>query len=190
MKKNWMTAVAVLLILLAAGGVYHRSYPVEADNSNLQEYVEASLSRRTALPSEYTVELFDAHTIGKERYVLMELRDGRNNDFLGYVRLKQGFNGRYKVAGCHYGTGNYWEELLWQDGSAVFLIGGRNAYFGIETIRVHVAHEEYVITVPAGDRYLAAVPVKAPEGQTHVLPEDISFHAAGGSDVTDLVWNK
>lgn len=190
MKKKGMIVLVGLLILLMAGGLYHRSYPVEADNRNLQEYVEASLSGRTDLPPEYTVELFDAHTIGKERYVLMELRDGRNSDFLGYVRLEQGLNGRYRVAGTHYGIGNYWEEILWQDKSAVFLIGGRNAYFGIETIRVHVAHEEYVITVPAGDRYLAAVPVKAPEGQTHVLPEDISFHAAGGSDVTDLVWNK
>ena len=190
MKKKGMIVLVGLLILLMAGGLYHRSYPVEADNSNLQEHVEASLSRRTDLPPEYRVELFDSCTIGSERYVLMELHNGRNSDPLGYVRLEQGLNGRYRVAGTGYGTGNYWEEILWQDEPAVFLIGGRNAYFGIETIRVHVGHEEYVMTVPAGDCYLAAVPVKAPEGQTHVLPEDISFHAAGGSDVTDLVWNE
>lgn len=190
MKKTGMIVLAGLLIILTAGGLYHRSYPVEADNSNLQEYVEASLSRRADLPPEYRVELFDSYTIGKERYVLMELHNGRNSDPLGYVRLAQGLNGRYRVAGTCYGTGNYWEEILWQDESAVFLIGGRNAYFDIETIRVHVAQKEYVITVPDVDRYLAAVPVKAPEGQIHVLPEDISFHAADGTDVTDLVWSK
>ena len=94
MKKNWMTILAVLLILLTAGGLYHRSYPVEADNSNLREQVETFLNRGNNLPLNYEVELFDAYTIGNERYVLMELHNGRNSDPLGYVRLEQGLNGR------------------------------------------------------------------------------------------------
>ena len=190
MKKSWLAGIAVLLILLAVGGLYHRSYPVEADHSNLQEYAEAFLNTGSDLPLNYEVQLFDAYTIGRERYVLMELHDGRNSDPLGYVRLEQGLNGRYRVAGTSYGIGNYWEKILWQDEATVFLIGGRNAYFDIETIRLTVDHEEYVITVPEGDRYLAAVPVKAPDGQTHILPEDIHFYAGDGTDVTELVWNK
>lgn len=190
MKKNWMIGLSVLLILLAAGGLYHRSYPVEADHSNLQEQVESFLNRGNNLPLNYGVELFDAYTIGNERYVLMELHDGQDSDPLGYVRLERGLNGRYRVAGTHYGIGNYWEKIVRQDETAVFLIGGRNAYYGIETIRVHVAHEEYVITVPEGDRYLAAIPVEAPEGEDHVLPENIRFYAANGTDLTEQVWNK
>lgn len=189
MKKNWLAGIAVLLILLAAGGLYHRSYPVEADNSNLQEHVEASLRGQSDLPPEYAVELFDAYTIGRERYVLMELHDGRNSDPLGYVRLEQGLNGRYRVAGTSYGIGNYWENILWQEETAVLLIGGRNAYFGIETIHFIVDHKEYRISVPEGDHYLVAVPVDAPEGQTHVLPENIRFYAADGTDLTEQVWN-
>lgn len=190
MKKNWMIGLAVLLILLVAGGLYHRSYPVEADHSNLQEQVETFLNRGNHLPLNYEVELFDAYTIGNERYVLMELHDGQNSDPLGYARLERGLNGRYRVAGTHYGIGNYWEKIIRQDERTVFLIGGRNAYFGIETICVSVAHEEYFITVPEGEHYLVAIPVEVPEGQDHVLPENIRFYAADGTDLTEQIWNK
>ena len=74
--------------------------------------------------------------------------------------------------------------------AAVLLIGGRNAWFGIETIRVDVEREAYVVTVPERDRYLVAVPVAAPEGQTHVLPEDIRFYDAHGADLTEQIWNR
>lgn len=190
MKKWWIIGGTVLLIFLVAGGLYHRSYPIEADNSNLQEYVEVFLNRRTDLPTNYEVELFDAYTVGNERYVLMELHGGRNSDPLGYVSLERGLNGRYRMAGMNYGTGNYWEKIIRQDEETVFLIGGRNAYFGIETIRVSVGHEEYLITVPEGDRYLAAIPVETPGGQSHVLPENIRFYSADGMDLTEQVWNK
>lgn len=189
MKKSWLAGITALLILLSAVLLYHRSYPVEADNSNLQEHVEAFLSRENNLPLNYEVQLFDAYMAGDEKFVLMELHDGRNSDPLGYVRLERGLNGRYRVSGTRYGIGNYWENIVRQDGEAVLLIGGRNAYFGIETIRVIVEQEEYVVTVPEGDRYLVAVPVEAPEGQTHVLAENIRFYAADGTDLTEQVWS-
>ena len=189
MKKWLIGELVVLLILLAGGSLYYRSYPVEADHSNLKEYVETFLNRGNDLPLNYEVELFDTYTVSRETYVLMELHDGRNSDQLGYVRLERGLNGRYQIAGTHYGTGNYWEKIVRQDGEAVLLIGGRNAYFGIETIRVSVAHEEYDLAVPAGDRYLVAVSVEDSEGEGHVLPENIRFYAADGTDLTEQIWN-
>ena len=195
MKRVWtqrrlVIGTAVIALVLAAGLLYDRSYPVAADDSNLEEEVLLFLERGRSLPLEYEVELFDACVIGKQKFVLMELHDGRNSDPLGYVRLERGLNGRYQIAGTRYGTGNYWETIVRQDEEAVLLIGGRNAWFGIETIRVDVEREAYVVTVPEGDRYLVAVPVAAPEGQTHVLPEDIRFYDAHGADLTEQIWNR
>ena len=50
MKKKLMAGIAVLIIFLSAGLLYHRSCPVKADNSNLQEYVEASEGQNRVLP--------------------------------------------------------------------------------------------------------------------------------------------
>ena len=186
MKKRIFLLFAALVVVL---GIflfhYWRSYPVEADQSNLKECVEDYYLRgREYTPP--TIKLYDAVTVGNATHVLMEL-----DEQLGEVRLKQGFTGHYDITGMGYGDGNFTWDIL-EDGEDKYLIfGGRNTGQVISRIEVKVGHTVYALNLPAQDRFFVSKKVSS---DTAVSPmavdiNEMTFYNAQGEDITaDIVF--
>lgn len=194
MKKRVIQAgvsAAVLAgILLCAGWIdMGLSYTVQADNSDLAERAVRFLDRGAEHPVQKEIRLCDWVDLGDERYVLMEIVQA-GEARLGTIALEKGLNGRYKIDHIGWGGGNFREKVVDAGGQKYYLFGGRNAYFGIEEIRSVLDGREYVLDVPAGERFLVCIEIDPAVKDSHGDLEKLRFYNGSGEDITDQIpWD-
>ena len=185
MKKKLFAGTAVLVLILLAAILSSRAFPIQADGSNLKEQAVSFLNRGSRFPVEMHMKLYDSVILGKKRFTLMEIGED-----LGIIRQTRGWNGRYRIDSVGYGGGNFQEEIVPDGDRRYFLIGGRNACFGIAEIVAALGNRTYRLEVPEGDRFLVFTEVDAGTAETHVLPDALTFYGRAGEDLTEQVpWN-
>ena len=182
-KKQTRLAILAALVLFAAGCLWLslRPYSIEDDNSNLAEV----LSRRqevVSLPTPLT--LLDTLTIGSVRYASYACGPELE---LGRAILDQGLNGKWKLRSCGYGGGSFSEEIAVIDGAPHWIFLGWNTAQRIASVEIDLQHRIYRLELPAADHFLVSTPVELWEEETHVLPEDIHFFDAEGTEITASV---
>lgn len=189
MKKLLIGAAVLAAVIVAGVAVYQggqSAYPIQADNSNLQECLTQFMNRgKTA---EVEVKLHDTVDIGNKRVALMEIMQVEDSD-LGLVFLDCGWNGQYKIDFASYGSGNLKKEVVASGQKKYVVIGGRNAYFGIVSIEVELQGEKYTLEVPEGDRFLVCAEVDPLTEAGHINWESIRLYDQDGADITDPVMD-
>ncbi|MBR2491375.1 MAG: hypothetical protein IKB65_07835 [Ruminiclostridium sp.] len=191
MKKWAIVGVLAALVVsvLLIGKYQDQKYPIQPDQSNLLEEVTWWVNRGYDQPVLEDIALHDYVELGEYRYVLIDVEDQ-----LGMAYLEQGPNGNYRMAGSSYGGGNFHFEELEHDGVRFVLIGGKNEYFGIDSIEFEMDDRVYRAELPPGDRFLTKIEIHPPLDPDaplrHVELDTIRFCDEAGQDITSQVpWN-
>jgi len=190
--KKWAVVgilAALVVSVLLIGKYQDQKYPIQPDHSNLLEEITWWVNRGYDQPVLDDIVIHGYVELGDQRYVLMDVED-----WLGMAYLEQGPNGNYRMAGSSYGGGNFHFEELEYDGVRFVLIGGKNAYFGIDAISFSLDDRTYTVDVPPGDRFLTEIeidPAADPDAPLrHIDVNTIRFYDAEGQDITDQIpWN-
>lgn len=194
MKKRWIKAAAALVflgaLLLCVGLIdIQLNYTVQADNGNLAERALQFLNRGREIPVQEEVRLYDQVDLGDERYVLMEYVQAGEPQ-LGMIVLEKGLNGRYKIDHIGWGGGNFREKVVSDGEQKYYIFGGRNAYFGIEEIKVVLDSREYTMEVPESNRFLICTEVAPTTEASYADLDKLAFYNGSGEDITDQIpWN-
>ena len=100
MKTAWKLCVAAVCLLAAGLAAWALNvfftYRVEPDLSNLEELTNHWLSRGDEVQVDHQLRFYEPVEVGDLVYVPMEVGQELQ---LGYVRLEEGPNGKYKLAG-------------------------------------------------------------------------------------------
>lgn len=194
MKKSVVRAVilcaALAGVILCVGFIsIQTNYTVQPDNSNLAEQTARFLQHKTASPTAEEIRIYDSVSLGKERYVLMDLLQA-GEPSLGMIFLEQGPNERYKIDHVGWGDGNFRDTVVSSDQQDYFVIGGRNTYFGISSLKVEVGGQEYTLAVPEGDHFLVYTELTSLGENTYIDWETFTLFNRSGADITDQIsWN-
>lgn len=185
-KKTWLIAGLAALCLAALVFVLQCSaYRVQADDRNLAYEVNLWLNRDadgTSPSPQYRVTIYNSIDFGAERYVLMEV-----NGQLGEIHLVRGLNGKFKIAGTSYGSGNFRDRIVEQSGRTYLLFGGRNAVFGIDRMLFTLGGKEYSLTIPKTSPFFLSVELDAPVEDSRLDLNTVRFVDQSGADITRQV---
>lgn len=184
MKKLIISGVCVLLIAIIVI-VYHFSFHVKEDCSNLAECINDFYNRGYSIKYSNDIKLYDSVVLEKKQYILIEL-----NGQLGRVVLVQGITGRYKINELGYGGGNFTEEIVDSNGKKYMLFGGRNTNLEISRITYTLEGQNYSMDIPMSKRFLVYTEVDNRMKLTYIDLDSLSFYNAQGEDITEKVdWN-
>lgn len=179
-----LSGVGVLLITIIVI-VYHFSFPVKEDRSNLAECINDFSNRGYSIKYSNDIELYDSVVLGKKQYILIEL-DGQ----LGSVILIRGITGRYKIDRLSYGSGNFTEEVVDSNSKKYMLFGGRNTSLEISKITYTLDGQSYRMDIPMSKRFLVYTEVHSHMQLTHMDLDSLSFYNTQGEDITEQAdWN-
>lgn len=194
MKKRLRKAAAAIAILagvlLCAGWIdCELNYTVQADNGNLAGRAVQFLNRGKQVPAGEEIRIYGSVDLGDARYVLMEyVQSGEPQ--LGTICLEKGLNGRYKIDHIGWGGGNFREKVVEEGGQKYYILGGRNAYFGISRAKIVFEGREYVLDVPEGERFLVYTEIDPAITKNYSDLDKLRFYDRAGEDITDQVpWN-
>ena len=148
---------AAILGFLLIGTYQDQKYPIQPDQSNLLEEVTWWVNRGYDQPVLDDIQIYSGLGIGEQLYYLIQVEDQ-----LGMAYLEQGPNGNYRMAGSSYGSGNFHFEELEHDGVRFVLLGGKNEYFGIDSIECEMDDRVYRAELPPGDRFLTKIEIHPP----------------------------
>jgi len=186
MKKTVIATVTMLLAILISGILYCSTFPIKADMSNLIEYVERALNSKTDYSAPNNdIKLYETINIGNKKIVLVEI-----NEQLGKIHLIKGINGKYRVDSVGYGTSNFQEKIIEENQKKYFLIGGRNAVFGIRKITVYLEGQEYSMGIPEQEQFFVFTEVNPDIEMAHADLNEVKFYNRNGEDITEQIqWN-
>ena len=180
--KKLVPIMAGVLVVLAVILLYTLSFPVKADNSNLEDQARRFLSRGQTVALKEPIEIYDALSIGNQKFVLVEI-----GDELGEITLVRGLAGGYKIQSAGYGMGNFWEKVVEIGGQKYFLIGGRNSWLTLGSIEVKFSGLEYTVAIPEKERFFVYTEIDQNTEDTHADQDAMRFYNRGGEDFTEQI---
>ena len=200
MKTAWKLCVAAVCLLAAGLAAWALNvfftYRVEPDLSNLEELTNHWLSRGDEVQVDHQLRFYEPVEVGDLVYVPMEVGQELQ---LGYVRLEEGPNGKYQIAGTGRGTASFRTGVLEEDGKKYLLFQGRNQFGQIASARFHwdggYAYESAIppegytceLDIPQADVFLVHARVEDKIPADTVSPEDITLYDAQGQDISDSI---
>ena len=200
MKTAWKLCVAAVCLLAAGLAAWALNvfftYRVEPDLSNLEELTNHWLSRGDEVQVDYQLRFYKPVEVGDLVYVPMEVGQELQ---LGYVRLEEGPNGKYQIAGTGLGTASFRTGVLEEDGKKYLLFQGRNQFGQIAAARFRwdggyvyesaIPPEGYTceLDIPQADVFLVHARVEDKIPAETVSPEDITLYDAQGQDISDSI---
>ena len=191
--KSWqrwsLGVLAVLLLGAGAFALYQRSYPIDPDQGNLAAGVEEFYLRGRPEQDPPLAILYGeaAVTLGDRTWIRWEV--GESLD-LGRVILEKSWTGRCRVTGLSYGSGNFQEEVVEEDGRKYLLFGGRNTGERIASAACTLDGAPYILDIPGTSRFLVCAEVDASTESAHIDLERLQFFDADGTDITaEYSWN-
>ena len=200
MKTAWKLCVAAVCLLAAGLAAWTLNifftYRVEPDLSNLEELTEQWLSRGDEVQVDHQLRFYEPVEVGDLVYVPMEVGQELQ---LGYVRLEEGPNGKYQIAGTGRTGGSFSSGVIQADGKQYLMFLGRNRFGEIASARFHWdGGYEYEDAIPPnGYTYRLEIPEQAvflictqvddniPTGMPSL--EDLTLYDARGEDITDAL---
>ena len=200
MKTAWKLCVAAVCLLAAGLAAWTLNifftYRVEPDWSNLEELTNHWLSRGDEVQVDYQLRFYEPVEVGDLVYVPMEVGQELQ---LGYVRLEEGPNGKYKLAGTGRTGGSFSNGVIQADGKQYLMFLGRNRFGEIASARFHwdggyeyedaIPPEGYTceLDIPWTDVFLVHARVEDKIPADMVSPEDITLYDAQGQDISDSI---
>ena len=186
MRKVGIIGFTMFSVILILGIFYCSTFSIKADMSNLIEYVEGDLSSKTdySVPNN-DIKLYETINIGNKKIVLAEI-----NEQLGEIHLTKGIQGKYRLDFVSYGTSSFREKIIEENQKKYFLIGGRNAVFGIRKITVHLEGQEYSVDIPEQEQFFVFTEVNPDIEMAHADLNEVKFYNRNGEDITEQIpWN-
>lgn len=174
-----------VLLITVTVIIYHFSFPVKEDCSNLTECINDFSNRGYSIAYSNDIRLYDSVVLGKKQYTLIEL-----NGQLGRVVLVHGMTGRYRIDELSYGSGNFRVEIVDSNGKKHLLLGGRNTSLELSNIAFTLEDQNYRMDIPSEKRFLVHTEVDSRIQLTHIDLDSLQFCNAQGEDITEQVdWN-
>lgn len=164
----------VLLIAITVL-IYHFSFPVQEDCSNLSECINNFSNRGYSIAYSNDIKLYDSVVLGNKQYILIEL-----NGQLGRIVLVHGNMGRYRIDELDNGSGNFTEEIVDSNGKKYLLFGGRNTNFELSSITFTLEGQNYRVDIPAEKSFLVHTEVDRRMQLTHMDLDRLRFYNAQG----------
>ena len=200
MKTAWKLCVAAVCLLAAGLAAWTLNifftYRVEPDLSNLEELTNHWLSRGDEVQVDFQLQFHEPVKVGDLVYVPMEVGQELQ---LGYIRLEEGPNGKYKIARTGRTGGSFSNGVIQADGKQYLMFLGRNRFGEIASARFYwdggYAYESAI--PPEGYTYRLEIPEQAvfpvctqvddniPTGMPSL--EDLTLYDAQGEDITDAL---
>ena len=196
MKTAWKLCVAAVCLLAAGLAAWALNvfftYRVEPDLSNLEELTNHWLSRGDEVQVDYQLRFYEPVEVGDLVYVPMEVGQELQ---LGYIRLEEGPNGKYKIARTGRTGGSFSNGVIQADGKQYLMFLGRNRFGEIASARFHwdggdaYESEGYTceLDIPQADVFLVHARVEDKIPADMVSPEDITLYDARGQDISDSI---
>ena len=179
---SWLIGGLAVLLLAVMAVIYHFSFPIEADCSNLEECIKNFYNRGYSVEYSPTIKIHDSVTLGKNKYILIEI-----NEDLGHVVLVQSITGRYKIDRLGYGSGNFREGIIESEGKKYLLYGGRNTNLEIASIIFTLDGFTYGLDIPGETRFFVYTEIDSRIEANHLDLDNLRIYNTQGEDITEKV---
>ncbi len=180
--KSWLIGGLAVLLLAVMAVIYHFSFPIEADCSNLEERIKDFYNRGYSVEYSPTIKIHNSVTLGNSKYLLIEI-----DEDLGSVVLAQSVTGRYKIERLGYGSGNFREEIIESEGKKYLLYGGRNTSLEIASITFTLDGFTYGSDIPEETRFLVYTEIDSRIEANHLDLDSLRIYNTQGEDITEKV---
>lgn len=181
MKKfTTIIATTILILTLIVLGIYHFSFPVHANHSNLEVSLNEWFNRGNEVEHKYNISLYDSIELGHRTYVAFEADEN-----IGFVRLEKSFTGRFKITGSYSGSSNIESRDLGEDGQRYMLLIGRNETGIIAKASVALnENNKYEIEIPKGKVFFITTKIANGLESYDAIYEDLKFFDHNEKDIT------
>ena len=173
-----MGGLAILLVVMAF--IYHFSFPIEGDCSNLERHIEDYYNRGYSVKYTPDIKIHDSITIGKTKYSLIEI-----DNSLGSVVLSQSVTGRYKINRLGYGSVNFRNQIIESKGEKYLLYGGRNPNSEIASIVFILDGFTYNLEIPEKTYFFVYKKIDNRIEENHLDLNNLKLYNARGTDITE-----
>ncbi len=185
MKKQIILGIGVTVSIAVSALAYSFSYPVQGDGSNLEEQLNQFYNRGHSVESANHIELYDFITVGKTKYVLLEL-----NQQIGVATLVRGITGGYKIERLSTGDGNFKEWIADSGDKRYLFFGGRNIGSKIASITFTLEGQAYSMDIPEKPRFFVHLEMDDRIESNHLDLDTLNFYNNKNEDITNQVdWN-
>ena len=179
MKKP-LFCLAGILCAIAIIIVYHLSYPIHADQSNLNASIQQWLNRGNRVQRTYNIQRFTPVTPGKLTYIPVEV-----DEVLGYILFEKGIAERYKITRSSHGTVSFRNGIVDVDGEKNLLFMGRNTFGQISKVKFIVdTNHEYELIVPKQNVFLVYTAVDNDISIGPISLEKMTLYNSEEQDIT------
>ena len=179
---GWLAGILALAAACLLAGDF-LSHPIGADGSGLTAYLQDRYRQGTGVKILPAISLYGSVAIGSREYWLLEMGED-----LGSVTLERGLTGRYRVVRFGYGTGNFCQGIVEQEGRKYLLYGGRDITCRIARIAVSIHGRTYQLHNEKGaDHFFLSTEIdpQTPD-DAYVDLELVRLYDWAGEDITGL----
>lgn len=170
-------ALLIIVILLA----YHFSYPIKLNWATLPNDIADYYSQYHHDQPNPSIALYSGVEIGRKAYYLIGIGED-----LGAVTMEKGITGRYKFTHLSYGSGNFLDGIIEDNGRKYVLFGGRDSTAQISRITARIGGQSYELTLPnESEHFLLYTEINSQVEDAHVDRNYLAFYNKNGEDITN-----
>ena len=171
---------ALLAVILIAG--YHLSFPIRPNDPQLEDHIADWANRGYSTPISRDVRISDGVEMGNLAYAAIEL-----DQELGYVLLKKGMTGRYRIDHLSHGSGAFRNGIIAVDDQKHLLFMGRNASGKIaKTTFTTDERGEYTLDIPQQNVFFVYTRVDNDTQTGPISLDQINVYSQEGENITAM----
>lgn len=181
--KRVVIFISMILLIIVATAIYHFSFPIESDYTNLEANISQWLNRGKSGAEFNNIVIYDSVSLEKITYVPIEL-----DDDIGYVLLNRSITGRYKISHSSHGNTDIRTGIIENDDKKYLLLMGRNTFGNIDKIKFTLdLNHEYEFDISKEKVFFEYIIVDSKVEIGPVSLDGITVFDGNGKDITESV---
>ena len=168
-------SIVVAIILVSCSN----KYTIADNKGQLEDNIKQIINRPDIVTDK--IEIKQELNLDNKKYVLFVI-----NNSLGRAEFTKGFNNKYEIDGAGYGGGSYYCAEVFKTNKGKYLImTGVNYNMKIAYSKVLLEGNEYKISIPQQEYFIAYSAVPIETISTHPDPQFTKLYDKNDTDITD-----
>ena len=187
MKRMFLILLCALIAIAVVAAIilisYSKKYTITDNKEQLEDNIKQIINRPDIVTDK--IEIKQELNLDNKKYVLFII-----NNILGMADFTKGFNNKYEIDGVGYGGGYYYCAEVFKTNKGKYLfMTGKNYDMKIAYSKVQLEGNEYKISIPQKEYFIAyaAVPIKTIN--IHPEPQYTRLYDKSANDITDDMFN-
>lgn len=187
MKRLFLILLCALITIAIVAAIilvsYSKKYTIADNKEQLEDNIKQIINRPDIVTDK--IEIKQELNLDNKKYALFII-----NNILGRTEFTKGFNNKYEIDGAGYGGGSYYCPEVFKTNKGKYLImTGKNYNMKITYSKVQLESNEYKISIPQQEYFIAYVAVPIKTINIHPDPQYTKLYDKNDTDITADMFN-